>query len=192
MTSYFMRKKYLHVKNKDSAWFQASAEKQMRTVLFRVIMQKVSNFLPTFWENLLVPPWFFTPEEGTNRLFQNIGKNYHYSLCNNPEKQSSQCFVTIPQSAVHNYLLLWFHCCHHYKDYGGDKNTFISYVWLIHLSKGLQCDSNSEYIQTYLSASLPFRSTQGWRSCIYWFPWREMFKMWRIPSRNLAFSTAAM
>jgi len=68
---------------------------------------EVSNFLPPFWKNLSVPSCFFTAEEGTNRLFQNVGKNYHYSLCNDPEKRSSQCFVTIPQSAVHNYLLYY-------------------------------------------------------------------------------------
>jgi hypothetical protein len=50
---------------------------------------------------------FFTSEDGTNRLFQNVDKNYHY-LCNNPKKHSSQCFVSIPQSAAHNYLLYYF------------------------------------------------------------------------------------
>jgi len=30
-----------------------------------------------------------TPEDGTDRLSQNVGKNYHYSLCNIPTKWRS-------------------------------------------------------------------------------------------------------
>ena len=32
----------------------------------------------------------FTAEDGTVRLSRNVGKNYHYSLRNNPEKRRSQ------------------------------------------------------------------------------------------------------
>ena len=32
---------------------------------------------------------FFTPEDGTDRLSRNVGKNYNYSLRNNPEERSS-------------------------------------------------------------------------------------------------------
>jgi len=70
----------------------------------------------------------------------------------------SALFPFLSQQYIINLL---YYLGHHYKYYGGDINKFISYVWLIHLSKGVQSDSNSEYTQTYLSASLPFRSTQG-------------------------------
>jgi len=30
-----------------------------------------------------------TPEDGTNRWSRNVGKNYHYYLCNDPEEWSS-------------------------------------------------------------------------------------------------------
>jgi len=35
---------------------------------------------------------FMTPEDGNDRLSRNVGKklNYHYSLCNNLEEQSSR------------------------------------------------------------------------------------------------------
>jgi hypothetical protein len=41
-----------------------------------------SNFLPTFREK--------TSEDVTDRLFRNVGKNYHYSLRNNSEERGSR------------------------------------------------------------------------------------------------------
>jgi hypothetical protein len=45
-----------HLINIQHAWFQASAVKSLRIVLFWVIMQGFSgNFSPTFWDKLSVP-----------------------------------------------------------------------------------------------------------------------------------------
>ena len=33
---------------------------------------------------------FLTPEDGANKLFRNVGKRYHHSLCNISEEPSSQ------------------------------------------------------------------------------------------------------
>jgi len=33
---------------------------------------------------------FMTLEDGTDRLSRNVGKNYHYTLCNNPEELRSR------------------------------------------------------------------------------------------------------
>ena len=42
-----------------------------------------------FKDNLSVPS-SLTPEDGTDRLSRNVGKDYHYSLRNDPEERSSQ------------------------------------------------------------------------------------------------------
>jgi hypothetical protein len=57
------------------------------------------NFLPKFPSSRVKNPriifGFLTPEDGTDRLSRNVGKNYHYSLCNNPEERSSQTTANI-------------------------------------------------------------------------------------------------
>jgi len=35
---------------------------------------------------------FLNPEDGTGRFFRNVGKKFHYLLCNNPEERSSQVY----------------------------------------------------------------------------------------------------
>jgi hypothetical protein len=61
------------------------------------------NSLPTFRDNLPVPSSganllgfltlegedFLIPEDGTDRLYRNSSRNYHYWLCKGPEERSS-------------------------------------------------------------------------------------------------------
>jgi hypothetical protein len=56
----------------------------------------IGNFLPTFWDNLSVPSsWsqgffsFLTLKNRSDSLSQKSLRNYHHSLCNNPEESSS-------------------------------------------------------------------------------------------------------
>jgi len=62
----------------------------------------ISNFRREVDENCALFFWggggFSTPEDGTDRLSRNVGKNYYYSLRNNPEEGSSHkpnCLVFI-------------------------------------------------------------------------------------------------
>ena len=43
---------------------------------------------------------FMTPEDGSDRLFRNVGKklNYHYSLRKNPEERSSRLYRSADKS----------------------------------------------------------------------------------------------
>jgi len=58
---------------------------------------RCGNFLPTFWDNLLVPSSgvenhldFQPPKMGPIGCPETLVCNYHYSLCNNPEEHSSR------------------------------------------------------------------------------------------------------
>jgi hypothetical protein len=56
------------------------------------------NFLPTFWDNLSIPSSGFKNPKGlpVPREWDLVGcpetsvRNFHYSLCNNPEERSFQ------------------------------------------------------------------------------------------------------
>jgi hypothetical protein len=65
----------------------------MRSVLFWVITHPLvvipyQRFRTTHRSDLL------TLEDWTNRFSRNVGKNYHYSLRNNPEEHSSRTYKT--------------------------------------------------------------------------------------------------
>jgi len=40
-------------------------------------------------------------DDGTDRLSQNVGKNYHYSLRDSPEERSSQIYSLFKSEPTH-------------------------------------------------------------------------------------------
>jgi hypothetical protein len=71
------------IPRQETARFQASPEKQMRSALFWIITQRVVVISYRFRDNLSVPSsgfknpkafGFFNPEEGRDRLSRNVGK----------------------------------------------------------------------------------------------------------------------
>ena len=72
------------------AWFQASAEKQIRKAFFCVITQRVVVIFTDIAGQVEESETFdfFNPKDGTDKLSRNVGKNYHYSLRNNLAERS--------------------------------------------------------------------------------------------------------
>ena len=79
----------------EHSWFQAFAGKRMKTALFCVITQRiVGESLPTFryilsgpiFKDRSLDPWRWDPIVRTETSV----RDYHYSLCNNPEESSSR------------------------------------------------------------------------------------------------------
>ncbi len=67
--------------------------------------------------------------------------------------------------------------------------------WSIFAGSNLQ-NQNKHYryrrIEAYFSSGDPFNKTHGFWFCMYWFPWREIFRINLMPSRSLHLTKAAL
>jgi len=66
-------------------WLQSTVHSENVALMGHYTVSS-SNFLPTFWDNLLVPTPLKTGQIGCPEM---LVRNYHYSLHNNPEGRRS-------------------------------------------------------------------------------------------------------
>ena len=110
-----------------SARFQASAVKQMRIALLWVVTQRVMDFCIEISGQTIGPILrvqetksfgFFNPEDGTDKSSRNVGKNYHYSLRNNPEECSygrHVCLSKCIRAVATGHIFVKFDTGHFYE-----------------------------------------------------------------------------
>jgi hypothetical protein len=100
----------------QGTWLQSTVHSENVALLGHYTVSS-GNFLPTFWDNLLVP----TPlKMGPIGCLEMSVRNYHYLLCNNPEgcrshllwggslKSCILCILAARQSYCYHYCRMAF------------------------------------------------------------------------------------
>ena len=85
---YVWRFVFLSMQSLDTWCLTTRTSCHVRTALYWVITQQVVVISYQHFGTMILEG-FLNPEDGTDKLSQNAGKNCCYSMCNNPEELSS-------------------------------------------------------------------------------------------------------